>query len=69
MPGLAVPGRLAFRDALPTMQEFWRLARAGELPPATQRPVASPRGADAYDTLNPGHGNPAHLLENANEPL
>jgi len=52
MPDLAVLRPLAFRDALPTTQEFWRLVRGGGLPPAAQRLVASPRGAEElYDVI------------------
>ncbi len=66
-PELAVLRPLAFRDALPTMQEIWRLARAGELTDDQRRLVESPRGAEElYDLLaDPDEvrnlaGNPAY---------
>lgn len=56
MPELAVLRPLPFRDALPTMQEIWRLAAADALPPAAARLVASPRGAEElYDLRSDPH--------------
>ncbi|WP_421992448.1 sulfatase-like hydrolase/transferase [Qipengyuania sp.] len=66
-PDLAVLRPLAFRDALPTMQEVWRLAEEKALRPPALRLVSSPRGAEElYDTEADPHeianlvGDPAH---------
>lgn len=56
LPELAVLRPLAFRDAMPSMQEFWRLAQSGELTPEAARLVNSPRGfEELYDTQADPH--------------
>jgi N-sulfoglucosamine sulfohydrolase len=54
-PELAVLSPLAFRDALPMMQEFWRLAKAGGLPPAARRLIEPREAEELYDTLADPH--------------
>lgn len=50
-PELAILRPLAFRDAQPTMQEFWRVAGQGALPPAAQRLIKTPSASEElYDT-------------------
>ncbi len=50
-PELAILRPLAFRDAQPAMQEFWRVAGEGALPPAAQRLINAPSAAEElYDT-------------------
>ncbi|KLI64134.1 sulfatase-like hydrolase/transferase [Aurantiacibacter marinus] len=54
-PELAVLRPLAYRDNLPTMQEFWRVAAEGGLPPAAAR-LTQPRGAEElYDIIADPH--------------
>jgi arylsulfatase A-like enzyme len=67
LPELAVLRPLAFRDALPTMQEIWRLAKEGTLPGPAARLIDSPRGREElYDTTADPHeidnlvDDPAH---------
>ncbi|QLC24738.1 sulfatase [Parasphingopyxis algicola] len=55
-PDLAVLRPLTFRDALPTMQEIWRLQAAGELTPEQRRLVDAPRDREElYDVLADPH--------------
>lgn len=56
MPELALIRPLAFRDALPSMQDFWKLAHEGGLPPAARQLIAPPLGPEElYDTLKDPH--------------
>jgi arylsulfatase A-like enzyme len=45
-PGLPFMRPLAFRDVMPTMQEMWRLHRAGQLPPQVEQYFVAPRPAE-----------------------
>lgn len=54
-PELAVLRPLAFRDALPAMQEYWRLAREGTLPPAARQLAGPSAPEELYDTLIDPH--------------
>ncbi|AWW73750.1 sulfatase [Erythrobacter sp. KY5] len=55
-PDLAILRPLAFRDAQLAMQEFWRLAAEGGLPPAAARLVTAPSPAEElYDTQADPH--------------
>ena len=67
---LAVLRPLAFRDALPTMQEIWRLAGQGSLDPAVRR-LLEPRGAEElYDLrTDPYEVNDLSSDPNAREQL
>ncbi|ANY18630.1 Choline-sulfatase [Tsuneonella dongtanensis] len=51
-PDLAVLQHLKFRDALPTMQEIWRLAAKDTLTPEARRLVTAPSSREElYDTV------------------
>ncbi len=55
-PELAVLRPLAFRDALPTMQEIWRLAAAEALSANVSNLLSTPRGEEElYDTQADPH--------------
>lgn len=67
MPEFAYLRPVPFRDALPTTQEIWRLAAAGELTPVQQRLVDPDRPREElYDTAADPHevvnlaDDPAH---------
>jgi N-sulfoglucosamine sulfohydrolase len=50
MPEVAHLRPLPFRDALPTMQEMWRLSKAGQLSPTMAQYFAAPRATEElYD--------------------
>jgi arylsulfatase A-like enzyme len=49
-PDLPFMRPLAFRDVMPTMQEMWRLHRAGQLPPRIEQYFVAPRQSEElYD--------------------